>query len=92
MIHEWLDHDPNSCFEANNDCCSCGWRCAFNGSGTHVAGRCKVAHERHAERAAQTEALDDFVAHSGHGNDHFLEGEPEETFDERNQEERNGAL
>ena len=45
--HEWLGRE-------HNDCCSCGWRCAFNGSGTHFISRCKQAHARHAEYGIPT--------------------------------------
>jgi hypothetical protein len=52
--HTWLNSE-------HNDCCSCGWRCAFNGSGTHFVSRCEQAHARHVER--ETEALCEDCGH-----------------------------
>ena len=41
--HDWRD-------STHNDCCSCGWRCDRNSTGTHNRTYCLTAHKRHAAR------------------------------------------
>ena len=64
--------------------CSCGTD--LKGEGVKFCPDCG--------KPRQESTLADFRENNGHENDHFLEGEAREaeTFDERNQEERNGAL
>jgi hypothetical protein len=81
-------------------CCTCGWECAFSESGTHIALRCKQAHERHAKYGIPTIPNEPEPEQAEDSEVGFLDGcakaldefESGEDFDERFQDERGHAL
>lgn len=46
MSHKWMD-------SYYNNCCSCGWRCSKNSTGTHTRHECKDEYAEHLERVAR---------------------------------------